>query len=251
MNQFAGEVSSDVMVRVTRERKQKGMSAQDLATACTAAGFPMARNVVANLESGRRTSLTVAELAAFSSVLDVPLLVLLFDLEALDADSPLFLPADRPRSNLEGVQRAQSVHPGQSDEHSTILETVRDLAKYESELLRAVARLEQIEEDAQSLPDKAFREKHIGQSPETVIKSAKESAHYFGAESITLRGLLQPLHMNGDVRAAYVAAGFHELVQLLEADNPDALDEFHAQASRARHPGRNPEAVRRWARGDD
>lgn len=251
MNQFPGEVSLDVMVRVTRERKRRGMSAQDLASACTSAGFQMARNVVANLESGRRASLTVAELAAFSSVLDVPLLALLFDLEALDDDSPLFLPADRPRSNLEGVQRAQAVHPDQSDEHSTILKTIRGLAKRESELLRAVARLEQIEEDAQSLPDEAFREKHIGQSPETVIKSAKESAHYFGAESITLRGLLQPLHMNDDLRAAYVAAGFQEMLQLLDENGPGDREEFHAQASRARHPGRNPEAVRRLARGDD
>lgn len=60
------------------------MSAQQLADACTDLGVPIQRSVLANLESGRRTNLSVPELLALAQVLQVPPLLLLVPLGRAD-----------------------------------------------------------------------------------------------------------------------------------------------------------------------
>lgn len=54
------------------------MSAQELADRCAALGHPIQRSVIANLESGRRTTVTVAELIIFGAALEVPPAYLVF-----------------------------------------------------------------------------------------------------------------------------------------------------------------------------
>lgn len=54
------------------------MSAQDLADETERLGLPIGRSVLANLENGRRTTLSVAELLVLARALRVPPLVLLF-----------------------------------------------------------------------------------------------------------------------------------------------------------------------------
>jgi len=73
-DQVAGLVASQV--RVYRERRN--MSAQQLADACTEAGLPIKRSVIANWENGRRTTVSVAELLVLGSVLGIPPILLLF-----------------------------------------------------------------------------------------------------------------------------------------------------------------------------
>lgn len=54
------------------------MSAQQLADACSRLGLPIARSVLANFESGRRPTLSVAELLVLAKALGVPPIALLF-----------------------------------------------------------------------------------------------------------------------------------------------------------------------------
>ena len=61
------------------------MSAQQLSDRCAALGLPIARAVIANLESGRRTGLTVAELLVLAAALDVSPLSLLFRLGSAES----------------------------------------------------------------------------------------------------------------------------------------------------------------------
>lgn len=56
------------------------MSAQQLADACDALGHPVPRSVIANLESGRRETITVAELLVLARALEVPPVQLVFPL---------------------------------------------------------------------------------------------------------------------------------------------------------------------------
>jgi hypothetical protein len=56
------------------------MSAQQLADATAALGYPVPRSVVANLESGRRESIGIAELLVLARVLDVSPLTLVLPL---------------------------------------------------------------------------------------------------------------------------------------------------------------------------
>lgn len=64
--------------QVQRTRGERGMSAQQLADATAALGHPLPRSVIANLESGRRETVSVAELLVIARALRVPPLVLVF-----------------------------------------------------------------------------------------------------------------------------------------------------------------------------
>ncbi|MCD2117092.1 MULTISPECIES: helix-turn-helix domain-containing protein [Rhodococcus] len=63
---------------VRRRRNDLGISAQKLADACTELGYPLPRNSIANLENGRRSEVSVAELIVIARALRVPPLLLLF-----------------------------------------------------------------------------------------------------------------------------------------------------------------------------
>lgn len=56
------------------------MSAQELSDACTALGLPFSRSTIANFESGRRPTLSVAELLVLARALQVPPVLLVFPL---------------------------------------------------------------------------------------------------------------------------------------------------------------------------
>ena len=63
---------------VRHYRTKLGLSAQQVANQCEAAGYPIPRSVIANLESGRRESVSIAEWLVLSMVLEIPPLLLLY-----------------------------------------------------------------------------------------------------------------------------------------------------------------------------
>lgn len=70
---------------IKRWRDERGMSGQQLADACEALGHPVPRSVIANLESGRRETITVPELLVLAQALRVPPLRLLIPLGYADS----------------------------------------------------------------------------------------------------------------------------------------------------------------------
>jgi 8-oxo-dGTP diphosphatase len=70
-----------IACEIRRYRDAAGMSAQQLADRCAELGAPMHRSVIANLENGRRPSVSVAELLVLARALDVPPLRFLVPLE--------------------------------------------------------------------------------------------------------------------------------------------------------------------------
>ncbi len=68
-----------VVGRMKALRKRTGLSAARLAEEMTKAGVPWKREIVANLESGRRDRLDVNELLALAAVFQVPPITLLID----------------------------------------------------------------------------------------------------------------------------------------------------------------------------
>lgn len=66
---------------VRRERQRRGWSAQELAARCAALGVPVTRSSLADLETGRRPSVTVQTVTAVAAALDVPPVVLLYPLD--------------------------------------------------------------------------------------------------------------------------------------------------------------------------
>lgn len=79
-------MTDQVGTMVRRRRDALGLSAQALADACTELGYPMARNSVANLENGRRSEVSVAELVIMAEVLKLPPVELLFGAHLVTGD---------------------------------------------------------------------------------------------------------------------------------------------------------------------
>lgn len=72
------QVARQVAGEVRRYRKMRGLSAQQLADRCAAVGMPIQRSVLANLESGRRETVSVADLLVLARALEVAPALLLF-----------------------------------------------------------------------------------------------------------------------------------------------------------------------------
>jgi transcriptional regulator with XRE-family HTH domain len=76
--QWSAALTAGIGRRVAQLRAERKITAERLAELVTEAGAPISRSVLANLENGRRSAVTVQELLAFASVLGVPPIVLLF-----------------------------------------------------------------------------------------------------------------------------------------------------------------------------
>ncbi len=95
---WAAAVVSTVATEVCRLRTELGLSQQELAEQCTELGYPIPRNVLANLESGRRTSLHVVELLVLAEALHCIPVALLFPVGHREAAPPARQPMVRTRS---------------------------------------------------------------------------------------------------------------------------------------------------------
>lgn len=74
-------------------REQAGLSATVVASIATNLGYPMQRTALANLEAGRRKTISLAEISVFATILGTSPLALLFPLDsALGDDSCEYFP---------------------------------------------------------------------------------------------------------------------------------------------------------------
>ncbi len=71
-------LTATIAGQIQRTRVARRMSAQQLAEATAALGYEIPRSVIANLESGRRDAVSIAELVVFAQALKVPPLLLVF-----------------------------------------------------------------------------------------------------------------------------------------------------------------------------
>lgn len=75
---WAERLAATIAGEVFRYRRNQNMSAQALSDRCTELGATIPRAVISNLENGRRTSVSVAELLVLAAALDVPPAALVF-----------------------------------------------------------------------------------------------------------------------------------------------------------------------------
>jgi len=101
------------------------MSAEDLAAACGDLGMPIPRSTLADLENGRRASISVAEWLAIAAALDVPPVMLLCPVGTAETAEVL------PGAEAPAFRAAQWVageaplrHPGRADVLTDWLPTV-------------------------------------------------------------------------------------------------------------------------------
>lgn len=75
---WSARFTRSVAEQIHRHRKARGWSAQKLSDACTKLGMEFPRSTLADLESGRRAHISVAELIVIAHALNVPPLQLIF-----------------------------------------------------------------------------------------------------------------------------------------------------------------------------
>ncbi|MEU9111183.1 helix-turn-helix transcriptional regulator [Streptomyces sp. NPDC048483] len=92
--EWADQVMATVAAEVRRRRKELRMSAQDLADACAELGHPIPRNVIANMESGRRANLPLVDVMVLAQALNTAPICLIY-----------------PVGYVEEVQRLPFQHP--------------------------------------------------------------------------------------------------------------------------------------------
>ncbi|MHB9862024.1 helix-turn-helix domain-containing protein [Streptomyces sp. YIM S03343] len=68
---WSERLALSVAQEVRRHRQRLGMSAQQLSDRCAELGMPIQRSVLANMESGRRSTVMVAEVLVLAAALDV------------------------------------------------------------------------------------------------------------------------------------------------------------------------------------
>ncbi|GAA2732434.1 helix-turn-helix transcriptional regulator [Streptomyces nogalater] len=68
---WSERLALSVAQEVRRHRQRLGVSAQQLSERCAELGMPIQRSVLANMESGRRSTVTVAEVLILAAALDV------------------------------------------------------------------------------------------------------------------------------------------------------------------------------------
>jgi transcriptional regulator with XRE-family HTH domain len=113
---WAARITRAIAGEIRQRRKARGMSAEDLAAACADLGMPIPRSTLADLENGRRASISVAEWLAIAAALDVPPVMLLCPVGTADTAEVL------PGTEAPVFRAAQWVageaplrHPGHAD----------------------------------------------------------------------------------------------------------------------------------------
>ncbi|MFJ4722972.1 helix-turn-helix domain-containing protein [Streptomyces luteogriseus] len=76
--EWADRIKANVAGEVRRRRKEMGWSAQDLADQCERLGHPIPRNVIANMESGRRANLPLVDVMVLAAALETYPICLIF-----------------------------------------------------------------------------------------------------------------------------------------------------------------------------
>ncbi|MEU5738570.1 helix-turn-helix transcriptional regulator [Streptomyces tendae] len=82
--EWVDQVMATVAAEVRRRRKELGWSAQDLADRCEEIGHPIPRNVIANMESGRRSNLPLVDVMVLAEALNTPPICLVYPVGYVD-----------------------------------------------------------------------------------------------------------------------------------------------------------------------
>lgn len=87
--EWSDRIKANVAGEVRRRRKEMGWSAQDLADQCTRLGHPIPRNVIANMESGRRANLPLVDVMILAAALETYPVCLIFPVGYVDETQEL------------------------------------------------------------------------------------------------------------------------------------------------------------------
>ncbi|MBV9024288.1 MAG: helix-turn-helix transcriptional regulator [Streptomycetaceae bacterium] len=100
--EWEDHVMATVAGEVRRRRKELRWSAQDLADKCEEIGYPIPRNVIANMESGRRATLPLVEIMVLAKALRMSPISLIYPVGYVTEVRPL--PFEEPESTWDALE---------------------------------------------------------------------------------------------------------------------------------------------------
>ncbi|MEU3257132.1 helix-turn-helix transcriptional regulator [Streptomyces albidoflavus] len=130
------QVMATVAGEMRRRRKELGMSAQGLADRCTDIGHPIPRNVIANMESGRRATLPLVDVMVLAMALDTHPICLIYPVGYIDDVQQQ--PLENSRSAWDALQWFTGEAPDSMDTESEMLRHFRAHATYQQAALTAL-----------------------------------------------------------------------------------------------------------------
>ncbi|MEU7571554.1 helix-turn-helix domain-containing protein [Micromonospora sp. NPDC049240] len=78
VDSWGAETNQTIATQIRNWRNARGLSAQQLSARCASLGHPIPRNIIANIETGRRGSVTVPEAIILAMALNVPPILLIY-----------------------------------------------------------------------------------------------------------------------------------------------------------------------------
>ncbi|MFC8269676.1 transcriptional regulator [Streptomyces cinereoruber] len=129
--EWVDRIRSNVAGEVRRRRKEKRWSAQRLADRCEELGHPIPRNVIANLESGRRANLPLVDVMVLAAALETYPICLIFPLGYVERTQELpfhsLIPTWDAMRKFTGEERDYETDSGLMSEfnlHASLTRTV-------------------------------------------------------------------------------------------------------------------------------
>ncbi|MFE1175009.1 transcriptional regulator [Streptomyces sp. NPDC058773] len=138
--EWVDRIKANVAGEVRRRRKEMGWSAQELADQCEQLGHPIPRNVIANMESGRRASLPLVDVMVLAAALETYPACLIFPVGYVDRTQEL------PFHDLVPTWDALRRFTGEEDVPGHDAGLVPDFEAHASLVRTALAALEEEEQ---------------------------------------------------------------------------------------------------------
>ncbi|MDX3854203.1 helix-turn-helix transcriptional regulator [Streptomyces sp. AK02-01A] len=138
--EWADRIKANVAGEVRRRRREMGWSAQDLADRCEQLGHPIPRNVIANMESGRRANLPLVDVMVLAAALETYPVCLIFPVGYVDRTQEL------PFQDLVPTWNALRRFTGEEDVPMYDAGLLPDFERHASLVRTALAGLEEEEQ---------------------------------------------------------------------------------------------------------
>ncbi|MEU0226197.1 helix-turn-helix transcriptional regulator [Streptomyces sp. NPDC006284] len=171
--EWADRIKANVAGEVRRRRKEMGWSAQDLADRCEQLGHPIPRNVIANMESGRRANLPLVDVMVLAAALETYPVCLIFPVGYVEETQELpfqdLIPTWDALRRFTGEQEVPMYDAGlvpDFERHASLVQTAlaaldeEERARFVSKTATSRARQEEAERKRTEYADQAISAKY-------------------------------------------------------------------------------------------
>jgi transcriptional regulator with XRE-family HTH domain len=185
--EWTNQVMATVAAEVRRRRKERDMSAQELADACAEIGHPIPRNVIANMESGRRSILPLVDVIVLAEALGTHPALLIFPLGHVSQVQRL------PLQDAVSPWEAMSWFDGDSGYgmDRALIRALREYQRHEAFGIDAWNDMRNYDSDARSATDPK-RRAHARRAAERAIARLETAIARSSASRERIRRILGP-----------------------------------------------------------